>query len=228
MRAMILAAGEGSRLRPLTLTTHKALLPLGHTTLLEENLRKLVQVGVKQVVINVSYLAEQVMQYIGDGSRYGVEVVYSIEKEGRLGTAGGIHRALALLGDQPFWVVSADVYSDYPLQNLRALPPGKDLHLVMVPNPAFHPEGDFGLTASGELTLQAPKYTFANISLMRPEIFSAYAPGVYELGAVFRDLVTAGRAEGELYLGSWFNVGTVQELRALRSLFIEGEQREAP
>lgn len=217
MRAMILAAGEGSRLRPLTATRHKALLPIGDTTLLEHNIRKLVQAGVTEIVINVWYLADQIMQAIGDGARFGVSIRYSIETHGRLGTAGGIHQALPMLGDEPFWVVSADIFSEYPLHRATRLVPGQSCHLVMVPNPAFHPAGDFGLQANGSLTLQAPKYTFGSIALIHPEVFAPYAPGVYDLGLVFRELITQQRASGELFTGAWFNVGTATELQAVRA-----------
>lgn len=221
MRAMILAAGEGSRLRPLTASTHKALLPLGDTCLLAENLKKLARANIKNVVINVSYLAEQIIDYVGDGSRFGVHVQYSCEENGRLGTAGGIHQALDLLGEEPFWVLSADIYSDYMINAEHVLAPNTDAFLVMVPNPAYHMMGDFGLIKtqnnSQALSLDGEsKYTFGNISLLHPRLFLNYSLGVYELGAVFRDLIQAGRARGELYQGCWHNMGTPADYEDLR------------
>jgi MurNAc alpha-1-phosphate uridylyltransferase len=223
MRAMILAAGEGSRLRPLTTHTHKALLPIGDTCLLSENLKKLARANIKDIVINVSYLAEQIMDYVGDGSRFGVRVQYSHEKEGRLGTAGGIHQALDLFDDEPFWVVSADIYSDYSIDLNKTLAKNTDIFLVMVPNPSYHPAGDFGFLSDGPsgsklLSLDAvPKYTFGNISLLHPRLFLNYRLGVYELGAVFRDAINTRRAHGELYQGSWYNMGTPADYEDLRA-----------
>ena len=217
MKAMLLAAGEGRRLRPLTETTHKALLPIGNTCLIEMNLRKLQQAGIHDIIINVSYLADQLMHYLGDGSRYGVRITYSIEADGCLGTGGGIHRALPFLGDEPFWVLSADVWSDFPLPAEKLLDEAMDGYLVMVPNPSYHPEGDFGIALeNGRLNFSDPKYTFANISFLRPQIFARYTGGIFELGAVFRDLIRAGCAYGEIYAGPWFNVGTEVELNAVR------------
>lgn len=217
MRAMILAAGEGSRLRPLTATTHKALLPIGNTTLLEHNILKLARAGITDIVINVWYLAEQVMAYAGDGSRYGVKIHYSHETQGRLGTAGGIHNALPLLGEHAFWVLSADIYSDYVLPTQMLLAQDQACHLVMVPNPSYHLQGDFGLQNNGRLSLQAPTHTFGSIAVLRPQVFASFTPGSYDLGPVFRQLITAQKAHGELYQGPWFNVGTEQELQAVRA-----------
>lgn len=224
--AMILAAGRGSRLRPLTDTMHKALLPVGEACLLEYNIFRLRAVGIQDIVINVHHLAEQVMQHLGDGSRFGVRIHYSIEALTQLGTGGGVYHALPLLGDDPFWLISADIWSEFPL-HLCTLPEHAEAHLVMVTNPSFHPAGDFGVMADGRLALMEPRYTYANMSLLHPQLFRDFSPGIFGMGDVFRHAITNGVATGELYSGPWFNVGTETELTELRQYLNHRSQTQS-
>src|SRR3990167_48343 len=212
---MLLAAGRGSRLRPLTDATHKVLLPAGERRLLELAIQKLQRAGIHDIIINVNYLAEQIMQHLGDGSRYDVCLRYSIEKPERLDTGGGVRRVLSWLGEEPFWLMSADIWSEYPLE-LRTLPADVDAHSIMVQNPSFHLKGDYGIDDHRRLSLTEPRYTFANISLLRPQLFCLFSAEIFPLRDVFNAAIQHLRATGELYHGPWFNVGTEVELQQLR------------
>lgn len=214
MRAMVLAAGRGERLRPLTDTIPKPLLPVGSGCLIEQNLIRLAAAGVTDVVINVSYLAKQIIQYLGNGARYGLNVEYSYDGEECLGTGGGVYKALSMLGDKPFWVVSADVWSEFSFVDNSLC--DEDLaHLVMVPNPEFHTKGDYGLDDQGKLTMQLPKLTYAGIGLIRPELFADCEPGIFSFSPLINRAMQLSAVSGELYEGSWFNVGTAREFQRL-------------
>lgn len=210
MRAMILAAGRGERMGELTQNIPKPLLKVHGRYLIEYSIESLKRAGITEIVINTSYLSEEIQHALGDGRRFGVSIVYSIELE-RLETGGGIFKALPLLGNEPFIVLSADVITDYPLINLP-----KHLtqlaHLVVVPNPVYHPQGDFGLQ-DGMLTMNTPaKYTFSNIGVYHPDLFANCRPSHFRLGDLLFPAIERAQISGELYLGGWFNIGTPEDL----------------
>ena len=214
MKAMILAAGLGERMRPLTEQIPKPLLDAGKHKLIEYNLFALQKAGIKKVVINVSYHGEQVIQYLGDGSRYHLEITYSIEPNKPLGTGGGIYQALSLLGNESFILLSSDIYCDYALQQLPSLNKS-DAHLVLVNNPSFHQEGDFALLENHRLSLEGVKYTYACIAVLDPDLFKDCLPGTFSLAPLLIKAIKAGRATGELYCGVWSNIGTSAQLASL-------------
>lgn len=215
MRGMILAAGRGERMGALTAELPKPLLKLAGRYLIEYPLLAFAQAGIREIVINVSYHAEKIQQALGDGAQYGVKITYSYEAE-RLETGGGIFQALPLLGTEPFIVLSSDIISEYPLQNLPQQPEGL-AHLVMVKNPVYHPRGDFGLRGA-KLDMKAqPSLTFSNIGVYRPELFADCKPGHFRLGKLLIEGILQDRLSGELYTGMWRNIGTPQELAALES-----------
>ncbi|MEZ2352786.1 N-acetylmuramate alpha-1-phosphate uridylyltransferase MurU [Caballeronia sp. RCC_10] len=219
--AMIFAAGRGERMRPLTDTCPKPLLEAGGKPLIVWQIERLAAAGIETIVINHAWLGEKIEASLGDGSRWGVELRYSPETEA-LETAGGIAQALPLLGSGVFIAVSGDVFCDFDYTALRdratALArnelPG--MHLVMVPNPPFHPRGDFALI-DGALALDGePRYTFGNIGLYDTRMFRDLAPGTRRaLTPYYRETIAEGRATGELYAGRWENVGTPAQLQAL-------------
>ena len=224
-KAMIFAAGRGERMRPLTDACPKPLLEAGGKPLIVWQIERLAQAGFQTIVINHAWLGEQIEAALGDGSRWQVDLRYSAEHEA-LETAGGIVQALPLLEDddagEVFVAVSGDVYADFDYtalaaraEKLTALPePG--MHLVMVPNPAFHPRGDFGLV-DGVLSLDAqPRFTFGNIGLYDTRMFRDLPRGTRRaLTPYYRDTIARGLASGELYEGLWENVGTPAQLEAL-------------
>lgn len=214
MMAMVLAAGRGERMRPLTDTVPKALLEVAGRSLLERHLERLAAAGVGTVVINLGWLGESIVERIGDGRRFGLDVVYSPEYDGVLETGGGIRRALPLLGTEPFWVLNADVHTDFVLPAIE-LPPDALGHLVLVPTPAHKPRGDFGLVAGKAGLSDAPAYTFSGMALYRPELFAGTAPGRFPLAPLLFDAARAGRLAASLYEGLWVDVGTPERLAAL-------------
>ncbi len=212
MRAMILAAGRGERMGELTRHTPKPLVRVNNRYLIEYALASLKQAGILEVVINVSYLASDIIRTIGNGMRYGMKIQYSEEPE-RLETGGGIVKALPMLGDAPFLVLSGDVITDYPLQTLP-----KQIerlaHLVLVDNPAFHPQGDFGLDANQLISMQAkPTFTFGNIGIYHPDLFVACKVEHFPLSRVLFPAIEKGQVSGEYFQGSWFNVGTPNDVK---------------
>lgn len=218
MRAMILAAGRGERLRPLTDTIPKPLLAVGKRTLIETTILRLREAGYHELVINLAHLPEKIMDHLGDGHRLGVTIRYSLESEGALETAGGIHKALPWLGEAVFLVMNGDVLCDHPLE-----PPRLDAqtlgHLVLVPNPPHHPEGDFALEES-RVTIQAVKpYTFTGIAWYRPEFFRDLLPGPQRLGPLLREAASKGYLRGEIYTGNWLDVGTPERLSTANALW---------
>lgn len=215
MKAMILAAGRGERLRPLTDNTPKPLLQVGPKRLIEYHLENLRDAGMVDIVINTAWLGGQVRQHLGDGSSYGVNIVYSPEPEGALETGGGILAALPLLGDEPFIVVNGDIWTDYPFAGMR-LDPAMLAHLVLVDNPAHNPDGDFRLDAgsvhdgSGSSGL-----TFSGIGVYSPDLFSGCKPGRFPLAPLLREAMKSDAVSGEHYRGRWFDIGTEQRLLQL-------------
>lgn len=213
-------------MRPLTDTRPKPLLEVGGKPLIVWQIERLAQAGVTKVVVNHAWLGEQIEQTLGDGARYGVRLLYSAESEA-LETAGGIAKALPLLEENGtplvFAAVSGDVFCAFDYTRLRApaarLVASKEpgMHLVMVPNPTYHPRGDFGLEPTGQLSLDSPaRYTFGNIGLYDTRMFRDLPPGERRaLTPYYRATIAAGRASGELYEGRWENVGTPEQLSAL-------------
>lgn len=216
---MILAAGRGERMRPLTDTLPKPLLPVRGRPLIDHAVRALVAAGVHDIVVNLSYRGAQIREHLGDGSRFGVHVAYSEEGEPPLETGGGVLKALPLLGAGPFVLINADVYSDYPLAALveraRELPADVLAHLVLVPNPAHHPMGDFGLSGDRVNNLHGRRHTFSGLSVQRPELLKDCQPGRFPMLPHWRAAADAGRLAGELYRGLWSDVGTPQRLADL-------------
>ncbi len=227
MRAIILAAGLGTRMRPLTDHLPKPLLQAGGSALIEYHLRNLAQAGIREVVINHYHLGERLEEALGDGSRYGVRIAWSRETV-RLETAGGIVKALPLLGDEAFAVVSGDIWTDYDFARLQPVDGRETLaRLVMVPNPPHHPTGDFALDGAGRLRLRAaadssPGCTYSGISVMHPALFAGLPAQPLPLRPVLEAAIAAGRVAGELYTGRWFDIGTPQRLQELDVLLLGG------
>lgn len=220
MKVMLLAAGYGRRMRPLTDNTPKPLLQAGGRALIEWQLLRLADSGFTDVVINHHHLGRQIEAYLGDGSRYGLRIEYSPEPQ-LLETAGGIVRALPLLGDAPFLVVNGDVWTDYDFSRLRSRLRGEFLaHLVLVPNSDHHPTGDFVLDVTGRVQDSdkgAPAHTFSGISVLHPALFDCLPQQVMALAPVLRRAMANRQVSGELFMGQWQDVGTPERLQALDS-----------
>lgn len=222
MKALILAAGRGERMRPLSDATAKPLLKAGGRRLIEWQVEALVRAGVREIVINTAHLAQQIEDTLGDGRRYGTRFAYSREgerAEDALETLGGIVRALPLLGAAPFIAVSADIVTDFDYRALAAplaaiARGAADAHLVLVDNPTFHPDGDMGLR-DGRITRGRPWLTYANIGIFAPELFAGLAPRRARLFPWLYAFADRGRVSGEHFRGRWHNVGTPAELAAL-------------
>lgn len=213
MRAMILAAGRGERMGELTKQIPKPLLKILDKYLIEYAIEHIVAAGITEIVINISYLAEQIQSALGDGSRYGAQFYYSVE-ENRLETGGGIVKALPLLGDEPFLVMSSDIITDYPLKILPKEPQGL-AHLVMVDNPSFKPQGDFGLQGGYADFAAKPALTFANIGVYRPELFYNAKPEYFPLNQLLFPAIKNRLVTGEHFSNNWHNVGSPAELNAV-------------
>lgn len=212
---MILAAGRGTRMGALTAGKPKPLLELDGETLIERHLRRLSERGFHDVVINLSLRGERIRRIVGDGSRYGLRVHYSEEPDEPLETAGGIIQALPLLGDEPFLILNADVVSDIEFGEL-SLNEGSGL-LVMVPNPAHNPAGDYGIDTQSVLTLAEPRFTYAGISVLSPDLFADLAPGRRPLSQIFDRAIAEGELYGLLHEGLWVDVGTPERLEMARA-----------
>ena len=211
MNAIILAAGRGERLRPYTDACPKPLLEIRGKALIEYHLEALAAAGIARVVINLSWLGEQIEAAIGDGSRYGLEVMYSHESEAQ-GTAGGIVQALAYLGDR-FLVVNADIYTDYSFEKLLSVE--ADAHLVLVENPEYRREGDFTIERGSLGNGREERHTFAGIALYNRSFFQGLATGRRSVVPLLREAGDNGQLKGELYLGKWNDIGTVEQWRSV-------------
>lgn len=214
MKAMILAAGRGERMRPLTDERPKPLLQAGERPLIDRHLEGLAQAGFEEVVINLAWLGEAIRAHVGDGSRWGLRVRYSEEGERGLETAGGIVRALPLLGDAPFAVINADVYTDYPFARL-APPADAQAHLVLVDNPAQHPQGDFHFADGRVRAGTGQRLTFAGIGVYQPNLFAGHPDGPAPLGPILREAIARDAVSGEHYRGDWRDIGTPERLAEL-------------
>lgn len=219
MKAMILAAGRGERMQPLTDTTPKPLLKVAGNPLIEYCIENLVAAGFRELVINLSHLGQQIRDYCGDGSRWGAEISYSDEGETALETAGGIAYALPLLGNQPFLVINADIICDYPLAELRHK--HFDLaHLVLIDNPPHHPQGDFSLNQNLLSETGAEKFTFSGIGIYHPDLFKAIALGPLKLRPVLNQAMQDKRISGEKFDGLWMDIGTPERLREIEAVLL--------
>jgi MurNAc alpha-1-phosphate uridylyltransferase len=234
MRAMILAAGRGKRMRPLTDHTPKPLLPVGGKPLIVWHLERLAQAGFKQVVINYAHLGEQIPAALGDGRAWGMEIAYAPEVPEALETAGGIAHALPLLGDAAFLVINGDIFCDWKSANARALARSLDMsgrlaHLVLVDNPPHHPAGDFTLEEN-RLGLPRPgekhTLTFAGIGIYAPRFFAGLSPEQpARLAPLLYAAIELGQISGERHEGCWVDVGTPERLRQLdTALKIRGQE----
>jgi len=219
MKVMILAAGRGERMRPLTDRLPKPLVEAGGKPLIAWHLERLAAAGFREAVINVAHLGEQLVERIGDGSAFGIAVVWSREAE-PLETAGGLAWARALLGEAPFLLVNSDVYCEYDFRALRERALGAMLaHLVLVPNPPHRPGGDFSLASEQVGNDAAPRYTYSGIALIDPELYAAVRSGdKAPLAPYLKAAAAQGRLSGELYRGLWRDVGTAERLEELRGL----------
>jgi N-acetyl-alpha-D-muramate 1-phosphate uridylyltransferase len=215
--AMILAAGRGERLRPLTDSIPKPLLRVRGQPLIERHVIGLARAGILRIVVNLSWLGGQIREYLGDGARYGVTIIYSEEQPRALETAGGIIRALDHLTPGPFAVVNGDVFTDFPFETLT-LSAERDAHLVLVPNPPEHPLGDFGLEQGMAVPQAASQYTFSGIALYRSVFFAGCSDGVRPLKPLLVRSMAAQRCSAQLYTGLWEDVGTLKRLQALNNL----------
>lgn len=214
MKAMILAAGKGERMLPLTRSTPKPLLLAGDKPLIVHHIERLAAAGITDIIINTAYLGKQIHAALKDRGLGNVTVRYSHEGETGLETAGGIQRALPLLGREPFILVNADVWTDYPFTQLS--PDLKGLaHLVMVNNPAHNPNGDFELKNAQIRNDGDNKLTFSGISVINPRLINHAGPGTLKLAPFLRHAATEGRVSGEHYQGHWDDIGTPERLDAL-------------
>jgi MurNAc alpha-1-phosphate uridylyltransferase len=212
---MVLAAGRGERMRPLTDERPKPLLEAGGLPLLGWQLRALARAGVRRVLINLGWLGEQIRAAVEDGSSYGLSVKYSDEGYPPLETGGGVFNALPLLGEGPFLVVNGDVWSDMPLEDLRC-PSGSLAHLVLVPNPEHNPGGDFCLDGGRVLHRGPGALTFSGIGIYRAALFEGCRPGRFPLAPVLETAIRRQAVTGELYTGEWIDVGDTRRLERLR------------
>ena len=218
MKAMILAAGRGERMRPLTDTTPKPLLQIAGKSLIEYHIEALVKAGIMELVINHAWLGDKIEAQLGDGSRYGACIHYSREGQA-LETAGGIKKALNLLEPEPFIVVNADVFTDYPFAQLKELSTGSPAHLVLVPNPDHNPAGDFycrnNMLSDQDDSSQRARFTFSGIARYNPEFFHHLEAGKQVLAPMLREAMARHQVSGEVYKGSWCDIGTPERLEEI-------------
>jgi MurNAc alpha-1-phosphate uridylyltransferase len=212
---MILAAGRGERMRPLTDHTPKPLLRVRGQPLIERHVVRLVEAGLNTIVINLAWLGPQISDYLGDGARYGAAITYSREAPRALDTGGGIFRALPHLSPGPFAVINGDIYTDFPLATL-SIDGACDAHLILVPNPAYLP-GDFGIEDDRALAGARQLFTFGCIAVYRPDFFAGCSDGEFPIMPLWQRSMAAGRCGAQLYSGFWEDVGTPQRLAALNA-----------
>ncbi|MHB8535005.1 MAG: N-acetylmuramate alpha-1-phosphate uridylyltransferase MurU [Sulfuricaulis sp.] len=214
MKAMILAAGRGERMRPLSDTVPKPLLEAGGKPLIVHLIERLVHAGLTELIINHSHLGEKISAYLGDGDRFGASIVYSHETGGGLETGGGILKALPLIDSDPFVVVNGDIWTDFPFDRLPSRIEGS-AHLVLIDNPAHHPKGDFSLRDGRVSDEDGPRLTFSGIGVYARALFAHCHPGKFPLAPLLREAMKHHRVSGEHYTGRWEDVGTPLRLEAL-------------
>ena len=214
MKAMILAAGRGERMRPLTDSLPKPLLTVAGEPLVGHTLKRLRAAGIRDVIINHAWLGEQIESRLGNGERYGLEIQYSPEVPVALETAGGIIQALSRLGTDPFIVINGDIWCDYSMQQLPQQPDGL-AHLVMVDNPPHNLQGDFCLT-DGRLQAEGQsKLTYSGIGVYHPHLFAGLEPGIRPLAPLLKQAMAKGQVSGEHYRGRWLDIGAPERLHEL-------------
>jgi len=213
-KAMVLAAGRGERMRPITDTCPKPLVQVAGRALIEYHLEGLARAGIRDVVINLSWLGEQIREHLGQGERFGMALQYSREGYPALETGGGIFKALALLGEEPFLLVNADVYCPFDFSSL-GLTGGDLAQLVMVPNPAHHPRGDFILEQGRVHAGDGERLTFSGISVLHPELFRGCSEGAFPLAPLLVSAMGDGRVSGIAHQGLWSDVGSPERLAEL-------------
>jgi MurNAc alpha-1-phosphate uridylyltransferase len=213
---MILAAGRGERLRPLTDSVPKALAEVRGQSLLERHLQAMQDAGVETVVINLGWLGEQIAERVASGADYGLNVIYSPEDDGILETGGGIHRALPMLGKEPFLVVNADIFTDMPMPvaDIDKQTLGK---LILVPTPAHKAHGDFDIVDGRLRNSEQPQLTFSGVAIYRPEFFANCEAGRFSVVPMLRAAASANQLAASEYSGTWVDVGTIERLEALNS-----------
>lgn len=211
MKAMILAAGRGERMRPLTDSTPKPLLQVAGRPLIEHHLLNLKHSGITEIVINTAWLAEKIHQQLGDGSQFGISIVYSDEQQA-LETAGGIKQALPLLGTEPFLVINGDIWCNFPYQKLPELKPGLLAHLVLVNNPAHNKDGDFDI--ENGFLVDRKRFTFSGIGIYHPTLFN-FTETRYPLAPLLREAANQNQVSAEYYDGEWIDIGTPERLQTL-------------
>jgi N-acetyl-alpha-D-muramate 1-phosphate uridylyltransferase len=216
MKAMILAAGRGLRMLPLTLNLPKPLLAVKGTPLIVYHLQAFRRAGIHEIVINLGHLGSKIEQFLGDGRQWGVQIHYSYE-DPILETGGGIAKALPLLGTDPFLVVSSDVFTDFPFEHLPREPQGL-IHLVMVDNPSYHPKGDYALQEGNLLKTGETLFNFGGIGIYRPALFMGCPEGAFPVSTLFEKAINLHQATGEYYRGFWHNIGTPEQLAILNDL----------
>ena len=225
VKAMVLAAGRGERMRPLTDAAPKPLLRVGGKSLIQHHLERLAAAGFREVVINTAWLGDMIESALGTGTRFGLAITYSHERPEALETGGGIFNALPLLGSAPFLLVNGDVWTDIDFAALRRDPPGGSLaHLVLVPNPPQHARGDFLLTRGLVSEGEGMRHTYSGIGIYRPELFAGCAPGKFPLLPLLRRAIAERRLSGELHAGRWFDIGTVERLHELDAQLLQAEK----
>lgn len=216
MKAMILAAGKGERMRPLTLTTPKPLIPVNGVPLIVYHIKALAHAGFRELVINHAWLGQQIEDYLGTGEQFDVHIRYSAEGE-PLETGGGIKKALPLLGDEPFLIVNGDVFCNYPFANLKHSIDNL-AHLVMVNNPEHVANGDFGLTDEHLIVNEAnQKYTYSGIAILHPILFDNCTEKAFKLAPLLREAMQQQQVTGELFQGDWTDVGTIERLKEVEA-----------
>jgi MurNAc alpha-1-phosphate uridylyltransferase len=213
---MLLAAGRGERMRPLTDTVPKPLLQVGGRALIAWHLAALARAGIREVVINLAWLGGQVRAALGDGREFGVSISWSDEGPVPLETGGGIFRALPLLGAAPFLVVNADIWTDIDFGRLQ-LPAGSLAHLVLIPNPLHHPRGDFGLDGERVVNRESERLTYSGVGVYSPEFFAGCTAGRFPLLPLLNRAIAAGRVSAQVHHGQWCDVGTAERLASLSS-----------
>jgi N-acetyl-alpha-D-muramate 1-phosphate uridylyltransferase len=214
MKAMLLAAGRGERLRPITDSLPKPLVRVGGRPLIAWHLARLSQAGVREVVINLSWLGDQLRAALGDGREFGVRISWSEEGPVPLETGGGILKALPLLAPGPFLVVSADIWTDIDFARI-GIPEDSRAHLVLIPNPPHHPRGDFALEDGRVVDRETDRFTYGNVGIYRSELFDGFNPGRFPLLAALRRGMAARQVSGEIHRGAWCDVGTPERLAGL-------------
>lgn len=216
---MILAAGRGERMRPLTDTTPKPLLEVGGKPLIVWHIEKLAKAGFEEIIINIAHLGDKIPQALGDGSRWGVKLHFSDEQnEGALESAGGVVKALPLLGNEPFLVVNGDVWCDYEFNSSYELGDGILAHLILVPNPEHNQKGDFSIKKDMVSSDGNVKYTFSGIGYYSPSLFKYLEYGKRGLGDLLRDTMLHDAVSGEIYKGIWHDIGTPERLEEINKV----------